>query len=439
MVRFTTLAVFTALSSCSAFTINNHAIRRKAQFARLDMSTTATPPSTKPLIDDDVVHEPPPLAPLTVWGDDIENIVDIQQKYKATTKYTFPATIECGELGIASDDEDAQLAYITENAMAIKTKMQENGAVVLRGFDLMKNQPGFQKFYSGLGMKVCLDPLHSVSARPTVDGKANSPVYEAVNKESRKNFFIGMHNEFVGTRAPRAAAFVCFKAAETGGEFLIADGRQIFLDLNPDVLDRLYKRNIRYSVMELPFFDFIDNVPEFAQEPLKGAIKGLASAAINAKVDFSVDLRWGEGGYDGARMLQARAPSQPPIVRHPVTGEPTWFCNVHSHSSQLRKDREEIYGAERFEDGASQINKSDMFYGDDGSITDADLRHMDEVTMKNVQFIKMSEGDVVLLDNYKCLHGRNVFDGTRKHGVAWFEGWEGEEEMKSSLYSEALP
>lgn len=89
------------------------------------------------------------------------------------------------------------------------------------------------------------------------------------------------------------------------------------------------------------------------------------------------------------------------------------------------------YGAERFEDGASQINKSDMFYGDDGDISDADLEHMDEVTMKNVQYVKMTEGDVVLLDNYKCMHGRNVFDGTRKHGVAWFEGWEGEEEMKA--------
>jgi len=44
----------------------------------------------------------------------------------------------------------------------------------------------------------------------------------------------------------------------------------------------------------------------------------------------------------------------------------------------------------------------------------------------------MTEGDVVLLDNYKTLHGRNVFDGTRKHGVAWFEGWEGEEEMKKN-------
>ena len=84
-----------------------------------------------------------------------------------------------------------------------------------------------------------------------------------------------------------------------------------------------------------------------------------------------------------------------------------WHCSLHLSS----------YGAERFEDGASQINKSDMFYGDDGDISDDDLRHMDEVTMKNVQFVKMSEGDVVLLDNYKCMHGRNVFDGTRKEVV----------------------
>ena len=241
-----------------------------------------------------------------------------------------------------------------------------------------------------------------------------------------------MHNEFVGTRAPRAAAFVCFKAAEEGGEFLIADGRAMFRDLNPDLVERLYDRSIRYSVMELPFFGWIDGLPEPVQGPVMGAIKGLASAAINAKVDFSVDLRWGEGGYDNTKMLQARAPSQPPIVRHPVTGEPTWFCNVHSHSSKLRKDREGQYGAERFEDGASQINKSDMFFGDDGDISDADLEHMDEVTMKNVKFVKMTEGDVVLLDNYKCMHGRNVFDGTRKHGVAWFEGWEGEDSQRAT-------
>lgn len=371
------------------------------------------------------------MAPLTAWGEKIEDITSVQAAYKARPTPDFAPTIHATkDLGIAHDDVDAQLAYAKDNAMEIKKMMEDNGAVIFRGFDLMKSQEGFMSFYSAIGMKVCLDPLHSVAARPTVDGQKNSPVYEAVNKESRKNFFIGMHNEFVGTRAPRAAAFVCFKAAETGGEFLLADGRAIFRDLSPDLLERLYNRNIRYSVMELPFFDWIDNLPDFTQEPVKGIIKGLATAAINAKVDFSVDLRWGEGGmYDDAKKLQARAPSQPPIVRHPVTGDPTWFCNVHSHSSKLRKDREEIYGAERFEDGASQINKSDMYFGDDGNISDEHLKEMDDITMKNVQFVKMTEGDVVLLDNYKCMHGRNVFDGTRKHGVAWFEGWEGEEEM----------
>ena len=151
---------------------------------------------------------------------------------------------------------------------------------------------------------------------------------------------IGMHNEFVGTRAPRAAAFVCLKAAETGGEFLIADGRRMFRDLDPELVKELYDRSIRYSVMELPFFGWIDNLPGPIQNPMMGVVKGFVSAAINAKVDFDVELLWEEGGYDNTRMLQARAPSQPPIVLHPVTGEPTWFCNVHSHSSKLRKARE---------------------------------------------------------------------------------------------------
>ena len=78
-----------------------------------------------------------------------------------------------------------------------------------------------------------------------------------------------------------------------------------------------------------------------------------------------------------------------------------------------------------------------MFFGDDGDISDDELKHMDEVTLKNIQYVKMTEGDVVLLDNYKCLHGRNVFDGTRKHGVAWFEGWAGEEDMKAKYLSES--
>mmetsp|Transcript_9025 Transcript_9025/g.25011 ORF Transcript_9025/g.25011 Transcript_9025/m.25011 type:complete len:426 (+) Transcript_9025:147-1424(+) len=409
------------LASSAAFAPMHHQHAQRHRNVAQHMSTEAI--------------EAPPMAPLTKWGDKISDIRALQQQLRQQKMPEFAPELSAKDLGIAGD-KDAQLKYFQENAMDLKKKMQIHGAVVFRDFELMKEQEGFQQFYKAVGMKTCLDPLHSVSARPTVDGNKNSPVYEAVNKESRKNFFIGMHNEFVGTRAPRAAAFVCFKAAETGGEFIIADGRRMFRDLDADLVDELYNRQIRYSVMELPFFGWIDNLPDPVQGPAMAVVKGIVSAAINAKVDFDVEMLWGEAGYDNTKMLQARAPSQPPIVVHPTTAEPTWFCNVHSHSSKLRKDRESVYGAERFEDGASQINKSDMFFGDDGQISDEQLVHMDEVTQKNSRYVKMREGDVVLLDNYKTMHGRNVFDGTRKHGVAWFEGWEGEEEVKSELKEE---
>lgn len=134
----------------------------------------------------------PPLSPLTLWGERISDIRKLHQEMRQKELPEFaPELSAVRTLGLKRDDVDAQLQYIKDNAMEIKAMMQKHGAVVFRDFDLMKTQEGFQQFYAALGMKVCLDPLHSVSARPTVDGKKNSPVYEAVNKESRKNFFIG--------------------------------------------------------------------------------------------------------------------------------------------------------------------------------------------------------------------------------------------------------
>lgn len=131
-----------------------------------------------------------PPSPLTLWGERISDIRKLQQEVRKQDLPEFAPEIQASSLGLAGD-KDAQLAYFKENAMKIKEKMGKHGAVVLRGFDLMKEQDGFQQFYNAIGMKVCQDPLQSVSARPTADGKKDSPVYEAVNKESRKNFFIG--------------------------------------------------------------------------------------------------------------------------------------------------------------------------------------------------------------------------------------------------------
>jgi hypothetical protein len=180
-MMFRSLAVALLAASASAFVPATATFTSKSQM----MQPTALSAAAL---------EPPPLSPLTSWGDRISDIRVAQQALRDKDIPEFGTTVSAvADCGLKSDDVTAQLQYVKEHNMALKQKMQDHGAVIFRDFDLMKTSEGFQAFYAALGMKVCLDPLHSVAARPTVDGQKNSPVYEAVNKESRKNFFIGTY------------------------------------------------------------------------------------------------------------------------------------------------------------------------------------------------------------------------------------------------------
>lgn len=170
MGRLSLVFALTFVASANAF---SRSWQQPRQLSALNAAAVETPPS-----------------PLTVWGERVPDIRKVQQEFKKHKLPEFSHELTAASLNL-SGNKDAQLAYFKENGMEIKQKMQDHGAVVLRGFDLMKDQEGFQQFYGAIGMKVCQDPLQSVSARPTADGKKDSPVYEAVNKESRKNFFIG--------------------------------------------------------------------------------------------------------------------------------------------------------------------------------------------------------------------------------------------------------
>ncbi len=186
MVKFTlsTLALL-ATSTYGFAPISNNLQQQQSRIVQSSSSSSSSSSLLK-----SATLDSPPLAPLTIWGPKINDISSVQQQYKSQQQQPdFAPTISAKDLNLQTKEE--QLSYIKENAYELKQKMVENGAVIFRDFELMKSQEGFVEFYETLGMKTCLDPLHSVSARPTVDGKKDSPVYEAVNKESRKNFFIG--------------------------------------------------------------------------------------------------------------------------------------------------------------------------------------------------------------------------------------------------------
>jgi len=318
--------------------------------------------------------------------------------------------------GATAEDE---LNYFRSLRPNTKALLHKYGAIILRGFELTKTPDGFLKFYLALGLAPCDDPLQSVAARDTVD--KSKGIFEAVNKESRSKYFVGMHNEQVGTRSPARAAFVCFKPADEGGEFLIADGRQMFRDVPEPLLSELYSKQVRFIAAEVPL-GLMESVHPGVRKMLEAPILSAVTTMAKSKVDFDIDLVWDKDN-EGKPCIHAIAPAQPPIVRHPETNEPVWFCNIHSHSDYLRVQREKRDGTLDLSEttGASRLNRTDIRFGDLSKIKDSDLDQVDEIVMRNLKWVKMAHGDVVLLDNYMTMHGRNIFSGVRKHAVTWFK------------------
>ena len=70
------------------------------------------------------------------------------------------------------------------------------------------------------------------------------------------------------------------------------------------------------------------------------------------------------GRFEGARRpvsnIHGNPPLQSPINRHPVTGQPVWFCNAHNHLRYLR-DRRPC--------GVPEVGMTDVFFGDLGHLS----------------------------------------------------------------------
>jgi len=341
-------------------------------------------------------------CPLTKWDSDGIDIVQAQKE--ARKMPSCPAEIR------ATDAMNAQGAqYFADNKDEIRNQLLKHGAVWLRGFDMMKSVSGFREMHETLGLDPCLDPLHSSGLRKFASER--DALYEEVNKPSLRGHYIGLHCESTAKRTAAYAAFVCFqKATEGGGRFLVADGAAILGELDTKVLQKLYDRKIRISVSNL---DIPPALPGFIKEGIKGAV----DAAVAPKFDMDLEMMYESDGKPG--RLQAVETAESPINRHPVTGLPVWFNNAHNHARKLR-DRRPC--------GVPEVGMTEVFYADTmDPLTLEDCQEIKRASEKHITALSMEPGDVLLVDNYRALHGRDVFQGDRFHAVSWFT-WDGDQE-----------
>jgi hypothetical protein len=340
-------------------------------------------------------------SPLTRW--DYENI-DVKQAQAACAKMPHcPLEVR------ATDADNAMgVEYFQKNKDQIRANILKYGAIWFRGFDLMKSVKGLREMQEAIGLDPCLDPLHSSGLRKFASER--DALYEEVNKPSLRQHYIGLHCESTTKRTPAYATFVCFrKATQGGGRFLVADGAAILAEMDTNVLEKLYKRQIRISVSNL-------DLPPSLPGVLKEGFKGIVDAAVAPKFDMDLEMMYEKDGKPG--RLQAVEKAESPINRHPVTGLPVWFNNAHNHARKLR-DRRPC--------GVPEVGMTEVFYADTMEpLTLEDCLEIKRASEKHITALSMEPGDVLFIDNYRALHGRDVFQGDRFHAVSWFT-WDGDQ------------
>uniref|UniRef100_A0A7S2C8S4 TauD/TfdA-like domain-containing protein n=1 Tax=Octactis speculum TaxID=3111310 RepID=A0A7S2C8S4_9STRA len=383
------IALFLAISPSYAFL----GVLPSPQKSLVTCSATATLPG--PLAEAPDVGDLP-LCPATKWNSDFEDVV--------AERGTDPLPA-CPLEWTAEDAAEGGVEYFASKKAEIMQSLQDHGCIWFKNFDLMKDTEGFRAFYDALELDLCLDPIHTSGLRKMTSPKDG--IYEEVNKASLAGHYIGLHQESTHVKTAVYGAFVCFKKAPKGGEFLVADAARILRDMDPEVLRRINEKKVRISVSNLDF-DFLNAVGPLREKSMD-TMEDLLTKTVVPKFDMELEMLWGSDG--NPMRLQAVEPPMSPVNRHPKTGMPLWFCNIHNHARYLRDNRPCT---------VPEVGMTDVYYGDLSPIPKEDLEHIDEVSRKHIVRVPMEPGDVIFVDNYRMLHGRDIFTGDRFHAVAWF-------------------
>jgi hypothetical protein len=304
-----------------------------------------------------------------------------QQEY---TGETFPLA-----LGVKAGDIKQACEWIAENAEQTERQAATHGAVLIRGLPL-STPDDFDAAVVAFGLP---NFTYEDSLSNAVRVVYTPRVFSA--NEAPPETTIFLHHEMAQTPVyPSKLFFFCQKAAEEGG------------------FTPLCRSDVLWGMID-------EKLPRFAQNCLTKGLK--YSNVMPAEADLgsgmgrswqstlSVDSREGaearlsELGYSWEWMeqdeLRVTSPTLP-AVRELGNGKRSFF-------NQL------IAAFKGWKDSRNNPSKS-ITYGDASPLDPSEIERVcklaDEITFD----LPWQDGDLALVDNYLCMHGRRSFKGTRK-------------------------
>jgi hypothetical protein len=206
-----------------------------------------------------------------------------------------------------------------------------------------------------------------------------------------------MHHELsYAVEFPSLMLFACLKAATRGGATPVADAA-VVLEALPAALVERFER-VGWLLVRNYNDDFGASVAEAFGTEDRGAVESYCRAN-------GIKFEWRPDG--GLRTWQRRSAS----VRHPLTGQRSWFNQVAflsewTMNSEVREYLVDEYGA----DGLPFNTR----FGDGEPIGADVVELINGVYEANTVREPWEPGDLLLVDNIRTAHAREPYEGPRE-------------------------
>jgi alpha-ketoglutarate-dependent taurine dioxygenase len=285
----------------------------------------------------------------------------------------------------------------------LERQLLAHGGILFRGFGVDAVQQ-FKDVARALADGDLLDYNERAAPRNEVD----KSVYTSTEFPADQH--IPMHHEMSYSHNwPTKISFYCAQAPASGGRTPVADDRKVLGRIDPAIRQRFIDRKIM----------FVRNYGEGVDMPWQVAFQ-TDDRAVVEEYCRKARMTWEWKDQDRLRTRTVR----PATVTHPKTGETIWFNHAHMfHISNVQPAVREALLAEFREDELPR----NAFYGDGTPIESSVLDEIRGVYEEVALRFDWQQGDILLLDNFLCSHGREPFVGPRKILVAMAELYTSEE------------
>ena len=291
----------------------------------------------------------------------------------------------------ASADVDL-VEWLRANKEFVADKISRHGGILFRGFGLSTPQE-----FERAAASICTELFAEYGDLPR-EGVARN-VYSSTPYPEDKSILYHNESSHLGSW-PAKINFFCSIAPTDGGATPIVDCRKVYQALDPRVRQNFEDRGLLYVR------NFCDGLDVSWQRFFGTENRGAVEESCRRQ---GMTCEW--TASEGLRVKRrCRA-----VLRHPKTGEMSFFCQVQLHHIHCLDPevRQSLLSIFRPEDLPRNV-----YYGDGSTIEDAVMDHVGETYEKYAVRFKWRHGDLISLDNMLIAHGRDPFSGPRKIMVA---------------------